>query len=307
MISNSDTPVIRIDHLDQLWFQVAGTRCNLECNHCFISCSPKNKSFGFLTLEFVEGHLQQAGELGVKEFYFTGGEPFLNPEMVDILITTLALGPATVLTNATVLQDDWLTRLSIAASASRYSLEFRVSIDGFDAETNDPIRGVGTFDRAIRGVQKLVKHGFLPIITAVQTWSDEDNLNVIQQFTKTLKSIGYDRPRIKILPTLQMGAEENRTHGYTQADRLTNDMMVGFDHSQLICHNSRIVTDRGVHVCPILIETPDSLLSDNIADSLVPFEMSHGACVTCYRYGAICSNPSNQFKETHIQKSNETV
>src|SRR5260370_4390023 len=104
-------PVVPLAHLDDLWFQVAGTLCNLTCHHCFISCSPHNRSFGFLGLETVQGHLDASVALGVKEYYFTGGEPFLNPEMTAILELALRYGPATVLTDGTVFKEDWLTRL----------------------------------------------------------------------------------------------------------------------------------------------------------------------------------------------------
>ncbi len=288
------TPGIPIDHLDQLWFQVAGTRCNLACNHCFVSCHPKNLNFGFLTLEQVRLRLQESVELGTREYYFTGGEPFLNPQLTDILVETLQYGPATVLTNGTVLKNQWLERLWRAESASMYGLEFRVSIDGVSADQNDPIRGAGTFARALRGVGKLVQHGFMPIITAVRSWDLADDAEIIASFTELLKHHGYQRPRLKILPPLQMGAEAQRTFPYTAADRVTPEMMEGYDPSLLICNYSRIVTDRGVHVCPILIESPDSLLGQTLQDSLQPFPMAHGACTTCYQYGAICSNASGQ-------------
>src|SRR5947207_1635602 len=104
MNATSFPPLVEIEHLDHLWFQVAGTLCNLTCHHCFISCSPHNHSFGFLSLAEVRQRLRESVKLGVKEYYFTGGEPFLNPEMTDILIETLAYGSATVLTNGTVLR-----------------------------------------------------------------------------------------------------------------------------------------------------------------------------------------------------------
>src|SRR5436309_14283195 len=129
-ILHTPAPEVALAHLDDLWFQVAGTLCNLTCNHCFISCSPHNHSFGFLDLETVRRALEESVALGVKEYYFTGGEPFLNPDMVSILELTLQYGPATVLTNATVFKEDWLSRLERAESASPYSLEFRVSLDG---------------------------------------------------------------------------------------------------------------------------------------------------------------------------------
>src|SRR5947209_3384919 len=169
-----NAPEVPLAHLDDLWFQVAGTLCNLTCTHCFISCSPHNRSFGFLDLAAVRRHLDESVALGVKEYYFTGGEPFLNPDMTAILELTLRYGPATVLTNATVFKDAWLDRLRRADEASPYSLEFRVSIDGFTAEQNDPIRGPGSFARALKGVRQLLVHGFLPLITVARTRDDQD-------------------------------------------------------------------------------------------------------------------------------------
>src|SRR6516165_1189078 len=135
-ILDAPAPPVPLAHLDDLWFQVSGTLCNLTCRHCFISCSPHNHTFGFLSLETVERVLEESVALGVKEYYFTGGEPFLHRDMTAILEATLRYGPATVLTNGTVLKDEWLVRLAAAEAASPYSLEFRVSIDGFTAETN---------------------------------------------------------------------------------------------------------------------------------------------------------------------------
>ena len=293
MSIESSPPTVPLSHLDHLWFQVAGTLCNLTCHHCFISCSPKNDRFGFLSLATVQQRLDESVPLGVKEYYFTGGEPFLNPEMVEILCTTLNYGPATVLTNGTVFKQDWLERLQAAEANSRYSLEFRVSIDGFSAETNDPIRGEGTFDRAMRGVEQLVRFGFLPIITAARTWPDEQESKVVERFLRVLQQRGYTRPRLKILPTLKLGAEEERTEGYRASERVTQDMLEQFDHSQLVCDHSRIVTDQGVHVCPILIEMPDARLGDSLSQATAAFPLAHGACFTCYQYGAICSNASS--------------
>lgn len=292
-MNTAAAPEVGLSHLDHLWFQVAGTICNLTCHHCFISCSPKNKNFGFLSLEEVKRRLQESVPLGVKEYYFTGGEPFLNPDMTAILQATLEYGPATVLTNATVFKDEWLQQLREAEAASLFSLEFRVSIDGFSPETNDPIRGEGTFQRAMQGVNKLVAYGFLPIITAARTWPIDDDVQVVGEFTRMLQKAGYARPRLKILPTLHIGAEEERSHGYRETERVTPEMMADYDASLLVCDHSRIVTDRGVHVCPILIEAPDSILGDTLAEASQPFALSHGACYTCYQYGSICSNASS--------------
>ena len=58
-IANHDAPPVALQHLDQLWFQVGGTLCNLTCRHCFISCSPHNHDFGFLSLEDICARLRE--------------------------------------------------------------------------------------------------------------------------------------------------------------------------------------------------------------------------------------------------------
>ena len=285
-------PSISLTHLEHLWFQVAGTRCNLSCHHCFISCHPANHSFGFLSRAQVQQQLKDSVAIGVKEYYFTGGEPFLNPDMVPILIDTLEYGPATVLTNGTVLREQWLRQLIEAESRSRFSLEFRVSIDGVSPEQNDPIRGEGTFERAMNGVVRLNRHGFMPIITTARSWPLEEEDQVVEAFVDRLRRAGCERPRLKILPMLQLGAEVTRSGPYAEDDRITESMLLDYDRSHLICEHSRIVSDRGIHVCPILIEAPDSLLGENLSESKRSFSLNHGACWTCYQHGAICSNPS---------------
>ena len=283
-------PQIELRSLDELWFQVAGTVCNLTCHHCFISCSPHNHSFEFLSFEQVESALLESVRYGVREFYFTGGEPFLNQELVRMLKRTLEFGPATVLTNGTVLKTEWLEELRAAEEASGYSLEFRVSIDGPTPEINDPVRGEGTFHRALKGVTLLCEQGFLPIVTMTQTWDDTENLSMLEDFRSVLKQHGCDRPRLKILPRLKIGAEEKRTEGYHDTERITPEMMREFDRDQLLCHHSRVVTNRGVYVCPILLEANDAKMGETLEESLKPFPLNHGACYTCYQYGAICSN-----------------
>jgi molybdenum cofactor biosynthesis enzyme MoaA len=292
-----ELPVVTLAHLDDLWFQVAGTLCNLECTHCFISCSPHNRRFGLLSLDAVRRALDDSVPLGVKEYYFTGGEPFLNRDMPAILELTLQYGPASVLTNGTVLHDDWLRRLRAAEDASLYSLEFRVSMDGFTAEENDAVRGAGTFARILSGVRMLLAHGFLPILTVTRMRDDQADDDLFRGFVELLKHHGYSRPRVKILPTLRIGAEANRRRGYRDDERVTPEMMDGFDAGLLICNHSRVVTDRGIFVCPILIESPDARLGNSLAEAMQPYPLRHRACFTCYQYGALCANPSSQQPE----------
>jgi hypothetical protein len=110
---------------------------------------------------------------------------------------------------------------------------------------------------------------------------------------RVLRAQGYDRPRLKILPTLRIGAEAQRQRGYRDEERVTPEMMAGFDQGLLVCNHSRIITDRGVYVCPILIEAPDARLGTTLEKALTAYPLRHHACYTCYQYGTICANASS--------------
>jgi len=291
-------PTIQLRSLDELWFQITGTRCNLTCTHCFISCSPENDNFGDLDVETVHRFLEESKQSGVKEYYFTGGEPFLHRDMISILETTLTYGPATVLTNGTIMTRPMVEELRRIEQASIYSLEFRVSVDHFEEAKNDKIRGEGSFRRALKGAGRLAEAGFLPIITAMRTWEIDDDIRAIEEFSKVLAGYGITRPRLKLLPALKIGAEVERSSGYSPAEFVTEDMMEEFAEETLICSHSRMVTDRGVHVCPILIEARDSVMGQTLEEASGGFELRHQACFTCYQYGAICTNASSGALET---------
>ena len=294
-------PILEPGHLDALWFQVTGTLCNLRCAHCFISCAPDNESFGMLSYEEVERRLEESVSLGVREYYFTGGEPFLHPRIVDILRLSLSYGPTTVLTNGTLLKTRNFEPLAAAAAASRWSLEFRLSIDGFDVETNDALRGGGTFERAMAGLEVLLGHGFLPIVTVVQTWDSGAEPEVYARFVSMLRARGCDQPRLKTMPALRIGAEAERAGGYRDDERVTAGMLTAYDLDQLVCAHARVVTDRGIWVCPILLDAPDGNLGHDLSGAArAPFALRHAACHTCWQHGAICANPGAAAPEVGV-------
>ena len=289
--ATASAPSVPLAALDQLWFQVAGTVCNLRCRHCFISCSPDNHSFWFMSREMVRGALEESASMNVGEYYFTGGEPFMNSEMEGILGDALDYGPATVLTNATLFSPRRVEALQHAAGNSRHPLEFRVSIDGPTAEANDAIRGEGTFDRAMEGVGRLVAAGFRPIITAMQSWTECETSATLCAFRSSLAAVGYDDPRLKILPPLLIGEETSRNRGYAPAEHVTHEMMCGYDLDQLLCTRARLVTASGVYACPILLDYPSARLADTLTEATrKDVELAEAACYTCYVNGAICSN-----------------
>lgn len=294
-ISLRPAPVLRVPRvpalaLDTVWFQVAGTLCNLTCRHCFISCSPTNHGHELMSRADVRRYLEEAGGLGVNDYYFTGGEPFLNRELLEILTDTLLVGPATVLTNATLITPERAEALAALERGSKYSLEVRVSLDGLTPETNDPIRGEGCFEATVRGMRALARAGFNPIITVTQTWGDDVDQELRARFHEFLHQAGLARPRVKILPLFRIGREAERSRGYDPTELLTEDHMRGFDPWLLQCSSSRMVTSRGVYVCPILIDAPDALMGRTLAETLRPHPLGHGACYTCWATGASCRN-----------------
>lgn len=280
-------PLVALRSLDTLWFQVSGTVCNLACSHCFVSSSPTNHTHEALGLAEIEPYLEEGAALGVKEYYFTGGEPFLNPEMGQILERTLEYGPATVLTNGLLLDADRCRKLSALAVDSCYSLDLRVSLDGYSAATNDPIRGEGTFERILEGISNLVTAGLNPVITVTEVYDDNGSIQGKERFFGLLKHLGIRKPRLKMLPVFRIGAEAERTGAYESWQRLRDSDSPGnWDHLQ--CSSCRMVTDQGVWVCPILVNEPEARMGETLADTLNSFSMNHSACWTCHVYGVSC-------------------
>ena len=74
IIAQKKFPEVPLKKLETLWLQVGGTLCNLECKHCFISCSPTNNTIKMMTLKQVKERLHESREIGVKDYYITGGE-----------------------------------------------------------------------------------------------------------------------------------------------------------------------------------------------------------------------------------------
>src|SRR5262245_31298509 len=283
-------PSVPLLALDTVWFQVAGTLCNLTCSHCFITCGPTNRRHAMMSRAETRPYLDEALALGVRDFYFTGGEPFLNRELLSILEDALAIAPSTVLTNATLIDAAQAASLRALEQGSRYSLEMRVSLDGLDPASNDALRGEGSFAEALNGLRLLSSAGFDPIVTVAQTWDDADDAAMRARFHDTLRDVGLPRPRVKVLPMFRVGREAERTHGYDDRQRLTPEHVLGFDMLKLQCSTSRMVTSHGVYVCPILIDSADARLGPTLRDSLRSFPLAHGACHTCWATGATCRN-----------------
>jgi len=279
-------PSVPFLSLDTLWFQVAGTLCNLRCTHCFIACSPHNHSHGMLSLATVRRYLKEAEALGVKEYYFTGGEPFMNRELLPILEETLRLGPATVLTNGLFLDAKRCAKLQALQLGAEYSLDLRISVDGWGPDDHDRIRGPGTFSRTMAGVRRLWDAGLNPVLTVTELAEGVASPSGRERFLELLRGMGISKPRLKVLSLFRLGAEERRQRGYHPWERLEPDTKV--DPEQLQCGSGRMVTSQGVYVCPILIDVPGARMGQTLLETLRPFDLAYPACYTCHVQGVTC-------------------
>ena len=133
-------PEVRFRWLDALWIQVTGTLCNIACRHCFISCGPKAEQVPMMSAEAVERALEEGRDLGMRQVYFTGGEPFLHPELQRIVRAALQIAPLTIVTNGLLVDDAATAWIAEESERTRYSFDVRVSLDGSTAEQNDPVR-----------------------------------------------------------------------------------------------------------------------------------------------------------------------
>ena len=280
-------PVLAFDHLDTLWLQVTGTVCNIACLHCFISCGPNNDSHPMMSTQQVFDALDDARAFAPREVYFTGGEPFMHPDIKSLITRTLELAPLSILTNGILIDADMARWLGETFRGSRYSLDLRVSLDGTTAAENDVIRGRGTFEKILAGVDRLWANGVNPVITVTTCHAELGEAQGRQRFIDLLRERGITKPRLKFLSPFRIGREERRNEGYATYERLVEGDLDGVDHG-LQCSSCRMVTAKGVYPCPILIEVDDARMGDRLQDGDRPIELDHPACYTCFVDGVTC-------------------
>jgi MoaA/NifB/PqqE/SkfB family radical SAM enzyme len=208
--------------------------------------------------------------------------------MEEILALALTVAPTTVLSNGTLIDAARAGRLAELAAGNRYSLDVRISLDGYDAETNDAIRGDGTFERGLAAVAALAAAGLTPVLTVTEVLSEHASAAGRERFLALLRERGVSRPRLKVLPLFKLGAEAERDGAYADWQRLRAGEHDGESLDHLQCTSCRMVTATGVWVCPILVNEPAARMGERLSDTLRPFALAHAACWTCHAYGVSC-------------------
>lgn len=287
-VAAAPPPRLPLRHLDTLWLQLTGTLCNLRCTHCFISCAPDNHSLPLMGRAQVLDTLERAGALGIREIYYTGGEPFLHPDIRLFIQRGLEVAPVTVLTNGLLItrrQAEWLGEVF---AHSRYSLDIRLSLDGLTSEDNDAVRGPGTFSRITAAIGRLAAAGLSPAVAVTEVHAGLAAADSRLAFLRLLADLGCRAPRVKFLPLFRLGAQAERDGGYGEADRLVEGDLADEEYGSLQCSSGRLLAADGAYPCPLLVGQPGARLGPTLEDGLGPIRLAHGACVTCHLTGMTC-------------------
>jgi MoaA/NifB/PqqE/SkfB family radical SAM enzyme len=170
--------------LEDLWI-MQGSLCDLKCKHCYTASSPVNDRLQQITAAELRPHLLAAARHGVCRIYFTGGEVFVNHEVLrgkterneeflESLACALEIAPVEILTNARKHIRSHTGPL--AALRQRYGerLTLRITLESPRAAEHDAIRGKGTFAQTVETIVALGRVGFVPVITAERPFLTEE-------------------------------------------------------------------------------------------------------------------------------------
>jgi pyruvate-formate lyase-activating enzyme/TusA-related sulfurtransferase len=130
--------------------------CNLSCDYCCVRSSPKAPRRA-LGIERVRRIVIEAAELGVNEIFVTGGEPFMLPDIGEIITACAGAAPTTVLTNGMLFAG---SRLATLRSLPRDRVTFQISLDSSTPELHESHRGKGTWARTWKGIERVRAEGF---------------------------------------------------------------------------------------------------------------------------------------------------
>lgn len=286
----SDRGYIQPHQLKELWFHT-GTACNLNCDFCLEGSGPGDKRLELLKLDDAEPYIHSAVELGVEQFSFTGGEPFLAKDLVKILKLASEYAPCLVLTNGTDALQKRLHQLDELKS-SKHPVSFRVSIDSPIEVEHDAGRGEGMFDSALAGMKALHDRGF-HVSLARHMADGEDTSAIEQQYRDELASRGIPEDTHIVAfpdflpPNSDGSGPDISTNCMTQfhSEESRRSFMCAFS-KMMVKQNGRM----RVYACTLVDDDTEYDLGDDLAQALEQrISMKHHRCFSCFKYGSSCS------------------
>ena len=169
---------VRLKGLKTLWFNT-GTLCNLTCKNCYIESSPTNDRLVYLTSREVVAFLDELGSSKpvMVEVAFTGGEPFMNPDFLEMITECAERGHRVmILTNAMRPMMKCEAALLNLQARFAHLITMRVSLDHYTPFLHDLYRGDRAFETALMGLKWLSDNGFNVHIAGRTVWDETEKM-----------------------------------------------------------------------------------------------------------------------------------
>ena len=288
---------VALSRPETLWFNT-GTLCNITCANCYIESSPTNDSLVYLTADEISDYLAQLGARGwgVREIGFTGGEPFMNPQMVEMTRRALDAGyEVLVLTNAMRPMMRPKVRAGIEALVRAHGdrLCFRVSLDHHSRPVHDAERGAGSFERTLEGMDWLASIG-ARLAVAGRVEMAESESAARRGYAALFAQRGYridaaDPGACVLFPEMDAAAD---------VPEITTACwgILGKEPESVMCASSRMVVKRrgadtpAVVACTLLPYDPEFEMGATLAEAERDVALNHPHCAKfCVLGGASCS------------------
>lgn len=286
---------VSLKNLRTLWFNT-GSLCNITCQNCFMDSSPTNDQLAYLTLAEVENYLAEieSETLGVEEIAFTGGEPFMNQDIIKMIEIALQKGfRVLVLTNAMrpLLNKRQLLFPLLDKFPSKLML--RVSIDHFTKILHEVVRGKDTWGPMIEGVKWLTEAGANITVAGRTCWNETESdarKGYANLFANEKIPINADDPASLVLfPEMDITADvpEITTHCWD---------ILNVAPESLMCATSRMIVKHrsanrtSVMPCTLLPYNLSFKLGETLVSANKTVQLNHPHCAKfCVLGGATCS------------------
>ncbi|MEZ7879321.1 MAG: radical SAM protein [Rhodospirillales bacterium] len=287
--------VVALTKLQTLWFNT-GSLCNITCVNCYMDSSPKNDDLAHLSLNDVTPYLDEikAEGFGVEEIAFTGGEPFMNPNLIAMLDQVLSRGfKALVLTNAMKPMSHKREVLLNLQKRFGSELSIRVSMDHYSKKRHEQERGANTWAPMIDGLKWLSNNDFNLAVAGRTCWGETDALARAGYATL------FDKENISIdahLPASLVLFPEMDAKSDVPEITVSCWEILGVAPEKMMCATSRMIVkrrgaDRPVVVpCTLLPYDTRFELGHELAQSAKTVNLNHPHCAKfCVLGGASCS------------------
>ncbi|MXX90823.1 MAG: radical SAM protein [Boseongicola sp. SB0677_bin_26] len=288
---------VALARLETLWFNT-GTLCNIACPNCYILSSPKNDSLVYLSLADVENYLSQIAELDepVSEIGFTGGEPFMNPDMIAMARAALEAGhEVLILTNAMRPMMRRSMRAGIEDLQRRFGdrMTLRISLDHWSAALHDEERGTGSFCISLEGMRWLRDQGVRMTVAGRTMWGETES-RARDGYATLYAKEGFEIDAYNPADTV-LFPEMDETADVPEITTACWDVL-GRSPEQVMCSSSRMVVKRkgtehpAVVACTLLPYDAQFELGRFLKEASRPVRLNHPHCAKfCVLGGASCS------------------